>query len=335
MPKSRPAPSSPATAWQLGLPCTRAEAEALEADERLFADWQAPPAILSSEAAPGQPLDWRLDIIFDHKPAQAEIDLILRQLPSSDPAAATLEPVPDVDWVTQSQAGLDPVDAGPFHVRHDSAEPPRPGAIDLLVPASRAFGTGAHETTRGCLLMLDGLRRSGHRFGNIADIGTGTGLLAFAARALWPRAHLLASDIDPVSIEVTAENAILNHVPVGPEAGEVLLVAAPGVDHPLIAGLAPYDLVIANILAGPLIDMAPGLAGQLAEGGSLILAGLLDEQADRVLAAYRAQGLRLAQRADHGDWPTLHLRKRRRYGWRRPVRWSGQDNGETENYGSW
>jgi ribosomal protein L11 methyltransferase len=334
-PPSALPPQTP-TAWQLSLPCTRAQAEALEAgEEGLFADWQSAPAIMSSEPDPARPDDWRVDVIFDHKPAQGEIDLILAQLPPASRKAATLEPVPDLDWVTQSQAGLDPIDAGPFHVRHERADYPKPGAINLLVPASRAFGTGAHETTRGCLLMLAELKARGHRFGNIADIGTGTGLLAFASLALWPRAHVLASDIDPVSIEVTAENAVMNGVAISAEVGELLLVAAPGVDHALITGLAPYDLIIANILAGPLIELAPSLSAQLAEGGSLILAGLLAEQAERVIAAYRAQGLRLAVRADHGDWPTLHLRKRRRFGWRRTTRWSRQDNGETENYGSW
>jgi len=311
------------------------QAEALEADESLFAAWASAPAIMSSEPDPARPDDWRLDVIFDHKPVQDELDLIFAQLPPASRKAATLEPVPDIDWVTQSQAGLDPIDAGPFHVRHEASERPKRGAIDLLIPASRAFGTGAHETTRGCLLMLTELKARGHRFGNIIDVGTGTGLLAFASLALWPRAHCLASDIDPVSIDVTEENAGMNGVAVGAGAGEVLLVAAPGVDHPLITGLAPYDLVIANILAGPLIELAPSLSAQLAEGGSLILAGLLESQADRVIAAYRAQGLRLAAHADHGEWPTLHLRKRRRFGWRRRVRWSGQDNGETEDYGSW
>lgn len=334
MSKRRSATTAP-SAWQLSLSCTRAQAEALEADENLFIEWATTPAIMSSEPDPARPDDWRLDVIFDHRPAQAEIDLILLQLPAASRKAATLEPVADIDWVTQSQAGLDPIDAGPFHVRHEASEPPKRGAIDLLIPASRAFGTGAHETTHGCLLMLARLKERGHRFGNIADIGTGTGLLAFAALALWPRAHCIASDIDPVSIDVTEENAAMNGVAVGAGPGAVLLVAAPGVDHPLITGLAPYDLLIANILAGPLIDLAPSLSAQLAEGGSLILAGLLESQAERVIAAYRAQGLRLAARTDNGDWPTLHLRKRRRFGWRRPVRWSGKDNGETENYGSW
>jgi len=323
------------TAWQLSLSCTRAEAEALEADESLFAAWPSPPAIMSNEPDGTRPDDWRVDVIFDRKPTQREIDLILGQLPVSCREAAMLAPVPDIDWVTQSQAGLDPIDAGPFHVRHEASELSRKMAVNFLIPASRAFGTGAHETTRGCLLMLAKLKAGGHRFRNIADIGTGTGLLAFAGLALWPRAHCLASDIDPVSIDVTEENAAMNGVTVGADPGSVLLIAAPGVDHPLITGLAPYDLLIANILAGPLIELAPSLSAQLAEGGSLILAGLLDGQADRVIAAYRAQGLRLAERADHGEWPTLHLRKRRRFGWRRPSRWSRQDNGETENYGSW
>lgn len=333
-PKAKDAPE--ASAWQLTLPCTRREAEALQANEdALFAEWLSQPAIVSSEADAAKPEKWQLDVIFDHKPEQAEIDLILAQLPSTNPGKAVLEPVPDVDWVTLSQEGLEPISAGPFYVRHDADEPEKRSAINFLIPASRAFGTGAHDTTRGCLTMLAALKRSGHRFGNIADIGTGTGLLAFAAMALWPRAHALASDIDPVSVDVTAENAAFNDVSVGTGAGQVVLVAAPGVEHPLIMKLAPYDLLIANILAGPLIDLAPSLAAQIADGGSLILAGLLNEQADRVIAAYRAQGLRLAARMDNGDWPTLHLRKRRRFGWRRPVRWQAGENGATEDFGSW
>jgi ribosomal protein L11 methyltransferase len=334
--KKNPAPPATPSAWQLSLPCTRAQAEALEADEfGLFAMMDNAPAILSNEPDESRPDDWRVDVIFDHKPSKAETDLILRQFPKSAAKAATLEPVPDLDWVTQSQAGLEPISAGPFHVCHDPGDKPVAGAINFLIPASRAFGTGQHETTRGCLMMLADLRRSGHRFGHIADIGTGTGLLAFAALRLWPRAHMLASDIDPVSVEVTAENAQMNGLSLGTDRGEALLIAAPGVDHVLIEGLAPYDLLIANILAGPLIELAPSLSAQLAEGGSLILAGLLDKQADLVIAAYRAQGLRLAARVDHGDWPTLHLRKRRRFGWRRPVRARTQDNGRTEDFGSW
>ena len=337
MAKRSPPPSPPAsTAWQMTLPCSRADGARMQDEaDRLFADWPAPPAVIASEPDEARPDDWQLDIIFEAEPDTAAIEAILTLLPDDARAGMRLAPVPEEDWVTRSQEGMAPISAGPFHVRHDPAEPPRDGSINFIMPASRAFGTGQHETTRGCLETLDRLHATGHRFGNIADIGTGTGLLAFAARALWPRAHVLASDIDPVSIEVSAENAALNGVPLGVGAGEVQLVAAPGVAHDLILGLAPYDLLIANILAGPLIELAPGLAAQLEEGGSLILAGLLTGQADRVIAAFGAQGMRLAGRIDNGEWPALHLRKRHRFGWRRPARWKAGDVGAAPGFGSW
>lgn len=334
MAKRSSLPAGP-QAWQMTLPCTRAASEQLQEDaDALFADWAAPPAIIAREPDESRPDDWQIDIIFEDKPDRGAIDAILALLPGAAPSYR-LEPVPETDWVTQSQAGLDPITAGPFHVLHDAGEAPREGFANFLVPASQAFGTGAHETTYGCLLTLAGLHQTGHRFGNIADVGTGTGLLAFAAMTLWPRAHCLASDIDPVAVDVTAENAHLNGVPLGSGAGQLQLVVAPGVEHELILGLAPYDLIIANILAGPLIELAPSIAAQLEEGGSLILAGLLDTQADRVIAAYRKQGLRLAGRLDNGDWPCLHLRKRRRFGWRRPTRWRAEEVGEAPGYGSW
>src|SRR3546814_7702629 len=137
---------------------------------------------------------------------------------------------------------------------------------------------------------------------------------------LWPHAYCTASDIDPVAIVVSAENARTNAVALGRSQGRLTLVSAAGADHPTIQRRAPYDLVIANILAGPLIELAPSLSAVLAEGGKLILAGLLAPQADRVLAAYRAQGLRLAARFDNGQWPTLRLRTRSEMAWKRPRR---------------
>jgi ribosomal protein L11 methyltransferase len=318
------------------LPCTRERAEQVqEQGDDLFAAWLSAPAIIASETVLDDAERWQLDFIFEGRPDDAQIDAIFALLPDTSRAAMTLAPVPETDWVTQSQAGLEPLSAGPFHIRHDASDTPREGFTNFLIPASRAFGTGQHETTRGCLEMLAALAHTGHRFGNVADIGTGTGLLAFAALSRWPRAHVLASDIDPIAVDVSAENAAFNDVSLGGGAGEVLLVAAPGVDHDLIQGLAPYDLVIANILAGPLIELAPGLAAQVARGGSLILAGLLATQTDRVAAAYRRQGLYVAARIDNGDWPTLHLRKRHRFGWRRPIRWRAEDVGEAPGYGSW
>jgi ribosomal protein L11 methyltransferase len=155
------------------------------------------------------------------------------------------------------------------------------------------------------------------------------------ARKLWRRAYITASDIDPISIDVTVENAEANHLPLGQSQGSIALCVASGTDHELLVRRAPYDLVIANILAGPLIELAPALAKITAEGGNLILAGLLNTQVDRVAAAYRAAGFRLAERADTGTWPCLRLIKRRRYSTARPVRGSGRTSQLPGDYGTW
>jgi ribosomal protein L11 methyltransferase len=209
------------------------------------------------------------------------------------------------------------------------------GAVPFLIEASRAFGTGGHETTSGCLMMLDSMKRAGKRFDVIADIGTGTGLLAFAAHSLWPKAYLTASDIDPISVDVTADNARVNNVPCGVSQGQLALCAAEGTAHPLIASRAPYDLVTANILAGPLIELAPSIAQIIDDGGALILAGLLNTQAEAVLRAYKRHGFRLQKRVDIGDWPCLWLVKRRVYGWKRPVRANGRTSQPPGDFGTW
>jgi ribosomal protein L11 methyltransferase len=183
--------------------------------------------------------------------------------------------------------------------------------------------------------MLDGMKRAGKRYELIADIGTGTGLLAFAAHSLWPKAYLTASDIDPVSIDVTLENAKLNNVPCGMSQGELALCAAAGTAHPLIMKRAPHDLVIANILAGPLVELAPSFADIVRDGGSLILAGLLNTQAQGVVRAYRKNGFRLQQRVDCGDWPCLWLIKRTAFGWKRPIRSTGHTSQPPGDFGTW
>ncbi|CAN5211928.1 50S ribosomal protein L11 methyltransferase [soil metagenome] len=321
--------------WKLTLPCTRAEAESLDGDIVAFAQLDSPPVLMTSEAAPDDDDVWQLDAYFEGKPNTALVKLVQTLVPSARGKKPTLEKLPAEDWVTISQQGLEPVIAGRFYVRNMADDVVPPGYKDFLIGAGRAFGTGQHETTSGCLAMLDRSRRLGHRFGNIADVGTGTGLLAFATMHLWPMAYATASDIDPVSVEVTAENAVANGVALGRSAGQLTVFAAAGVDHPGILGRAPYDLLIANILAGPLIELAPSLTATLEDGGTLILAGLLDSQADSVIAAYRAQGMRLADRIDTGQWPTLRLRKRPAIGWRRPRRWASDRNGEAPGYGSW
>ena len=303
-----------AETWKVALPCTKAEAEALKDDIPQFAALDSPPVLMTSEAD-GE--TWRLDAYFDAEPGPADIARLLSLVPSARGAAPKAEKVEAQDWVSLSQAGLEPIQAGRFVVRTPAhRDPLPPGAIGFEIDAGRAFGTGHHETTTGCLLALDRLKHAGIRAANLADIGTGTGLLAFAALRLWPTARAIASDVDPIAIEVAAENAAINRVPLGRARGQVELVVAAGMDHPRLRERAPYDLVIANILAGPLIELAPALAGALAPGGRLILAGLLDRQAETVTAAYRRQGMMAAGRIERGDWPTLILRKRRSAGWR-------------------
>lgn len=212
----------------------------------------------------------------------------------------TVEPLPDQDWIRLSQQGLPPVRAGRFFVygAHDKGKVPD-GVIPIRIEAGLAFGTGHHETTALCLSVLSELA---HRsFGNVLDMGAGTGLLAIGAAKLWKK-PLLASDIDPVAVEVTLENARANGV--GPW---VRAVVADGLVHPMLAANAPYDLVIANILAGPLTRLAPQIVRALAAGGTLVLSGLLHNQEAMVLSFYHR--LRFLGRRREGPWSALVMEK--------------------------
>ncbi len=303
--------------WKATLPCTKGEAEAVAADISQLALLETTPVLMTREADPARPDEWLLEAYFDEEP-DAETLVALKALtPGTSGAEVLVEKLSDEDWVTLSQQGLEPIRAGRFFVYTPAHRDKIPAdAVPLEIDAGRAFGTGQHETTTGCLMALDRLKATGGHFSNILDLGTGTGLLAFAALRLWPAARVAASDIDPISIEVTEENAAINRVPIGRARGQVELAVAPGLDHARLKARAPYDLIIANILAGPLIDMAPSIAASLEAGGRLILAGLLDHQADAVAAAYRRQGLMLSSRVVRGDWPTLVMRKRKALSWR-------------------
>lgn len=322
--------------WKLSLPCTREEAEALNGELPALAAMEPPPVLMTHEPDASRPGQWEAHAYFETEPDDASIALIASLIPSAEGTEPRLERVPDADWVTISQQGLEPVHAGRFyvHTAANKGEVP-PGARAFRIEASQAFGTGGHETTEGCLHMLDALKRRGARFGSIADIGTGTGLLAFAALELWPLAFACGSDIDPVSIVVTAENAAINGVAVGAGRGQLALCVANGTDHALIAAGAPYDLITANILAGPLIELAPAIAAIAAPGATLLLAGLLDNQTQAVTRAYRASGFRLAETRANGAWPCLRLVKRRTFAPRRIVRVSGRTNQPLGDFGSW
>ena len=288
--------------WKLTLPATRAEAERLSDPVSELADLDPMPVIVASEPDAASPDRWQVDAYFDGKPSRDVLRRIAALVPSARAKEPRAKPLPNEDWVTLSQAGVEPLAIGRFYVRTPDY-PPQAGSVDLVIPAGLAFGTGQHATTSGCLAALDGMKRRGKVFRNILDLGTGTGLLAFAARRLWPAARLTASDIDPVSIDVVRENAEMNHVQ------GVALVVADGLSHRALVERAPYDLVIANILAKPLIDMAPWVAASVATGGSLVLAGLLDTQAAAVSKAYTAQGMRRVAQGP-GEWPVLVMTAR-------------------------
>ncbi len=275
--------------------CSRAQAEAIGNSEETL-----PSAVLvADEPDPAKPDDWLIHAYFEHPPSDDE----LAELARLGRDAPRVEQLGEADWLTMSQAGLQPIRAGRFTV-HTPTHAADHDRINFEIDAGLAFGTGQHATTAGCLAALDRLESAGKRFANIADIGTGTGLLAFAALALWPEARCIATDVDPVAIDVARDNAAINRVRLGHGAGEVLLTQADGMASPLLAARAPFDLIIANILAGPLIELAPDFARALAPGGTVILAGLLDTQADAVIAAYEAHGTKLIDRG-FGEWPVL------------------------------
>lgn len=286
--------------WRVTISCTRAQGEAIGTAEP-FPAAPNPPVLVADEPDAAKPDEWLIHTYFDHEPTAADLETIVR-LGSGEPR---VEQLGEADWVTMSQAGLQPIRAGRFYVHTPMCRGSVPdGSIAFEIDAGLAFGTGQHATTSGCLAALDSLERSGTRFRNIADIGTGTGILAFAALAAWPGAKCIATDIDSQAINVARENAAINGVTLGHGDGELLLAVADGMQSPMLSARSPFDLIFANILAAPLIELAPHLAHSLAPGGTAILAGLLQAQVEAVIAAYEALGLTLLDPGS-GEWPVL------------------------------
>lgn len=292
-------------AWALTLACNRADAEAMPEIGDVFPDLADPPSLNVEEPDPDKPDEWLLTAYFTEKPTAALVDRITALFASA--SDITLAPLPDADWTTLSQRNLEPVRAGRFLVHTAAhADARRIGDIAIAIEAGLAFGTGQHATTHGCLLALDRLHKRGE-FRRIADLGTGTGVLALAAAKRWRKAATIATDIDPVSVDVTRANCRDNHVGVGRAAGQIELVTAAGMGHLRLWQRAPYDLIIANILAGPLINISRDVSQALAPGGVLVLAGLLQSQALRVRAAYRQHGIVPLCQHRRGEWPLLVL----------------------------
>jgi ribosomal protein L11 methyltransferase len=278
-----------------------------DAAERIFRALEAafeesglPLAIVELD---GTPESREISLYSDGDTAEAarQIAEILRG--HGETLALAREELPDVDWVARSLEGLKPVRAERFfvHGAHDRHRR-RIGDLAIEIEAGLAFGTGHHGTTAGCLEMIATVLRR-EKPGNALDLGTGSAVLAIAM-ARMAHIHVLATDIDPVATRVAAENTRLNGV-----AALVHTATAPGFHHPVFRQRGPFDLIAANILAGPLMQLAPGMAAHLAPGGSLILSGILQRQRDAVIAAYSAQRFRHVRTLPRDGWVTLHLKR--------------------------
>lgn len=275
------------------------EAEALaEALEKLEPE---PSGVGVFEMEDGSGL-WEVGVYFLEEPNGMVLDMLALAFGAKP---FVVSEVPDVDWVAKVRRELSPVEAGRFFVfgSHDVEKVPA-GRVALQIEATVAFGTGHHGTTLGCLRAFDRLFEAGLRPTKVADIGCGTAVLALAAAAVLPDAVVIASDIDQVAVDVARANVAINGM-----TGRIGCLEAAGFAHPDLAAAAPYDLVFANILKGPLVELAPPMAAHLMQGGRIILSGLLVEQAPSITAAYVAAGFAPLDREDIGDWTTLVLQR--------------------------
>jgi ribosomal protein L11 methyltransferase len=219
--------------------------------------------------------------------------------------SVSIERLPDTDWVSAYQNSVGPQTIGRFFVypsHFDGGLPP--DIMPIRLDAGIAFGTGEHETTRGCLLTMEALEAGGFRPPEVVDLGCGSAILAIGAARLWPDARIIAADNDPDAVSTALENLERNGC-----ASQVETVQSDFCDAPLVQDASPFALIVANILAGPLIENADAVFSRLKADGRLVLSGILNTQADDVVAAYSAQGAVLLDRQQLGDWATLLLAK--------------------------
>jgi ribosomal protein L11 methyltransferase len=251
------------------------------------------------------PTAWRLEAYYLTPPTAESLHGQLEAVLGRPVPAVEETVVPDLNWVAISQAALPPVAAGRFtvHGSHDRDRIPQ-GPNAILIDAGEAFGTAHHATTQGCLLEIDRLTRN-QTFGNILDLGCGSGVLAIALARALPHATILATDLDAQSVAVAAANMRANGV-----GQRIATACAPGFAHPWVRQAAPFDLIVANILAAPLIALARDMAAHVRPGGTVVLSGLLVPQAPSVIAAYLAAGFSLAAHHRIVGWSTLRLIRR-------------------------
>ena len=244
---------------------------------------------------------WEVGAYFTETPDDIALALLAAVHGAKD---FVISEIPDQDWVAKVRRELHPVEAGRFFVygSHDADKLPD-GKTGLLIEAAMAFGTGHHGTTLGCLRAFDRLLDDGRSFSKVLDLGCGTAVLAMAAAKVFPQT-VMASDIDEVAVDVAEANVKANDL-----TGRVNCVEAMGFDHDDLRNGAPFDLIFANILKGPLINLSPDMATHLAPGGLAILSGILVPQAEEVIEAYETNGMTLKAREDLGEWTALVVEK--------------------------
>ncbi|WP_321397811.1 50S ribosomal protein L11 methyltransferase [Emcibacter sp.] len=302
----------PDSTWKLSLALPLDIIPAFE--ELLYALAGDPVPTFSSFEQKETPELWIFEGYYINRPKEEQIRGaigFLNELYNIGQPDFTIEEVEQRDWVAESQKILKPVDTGKFFIygSHDADKVPA-DRISLQIEAGQAFGTGQHETTHGCLLAIEDIARKGQPQ-NILDLGCGSGVLALAMAKLW-NSPVTASDIDPIATDTTIENAEVNHVPLSSAEQDrqgVFALTADGFADPRLSGRGPFDLIVANILAGPLIELAPDMARHLTPDGHLILSGLLDKQQEAVLDAYRAQGFELEKDYALNEWRALTLKR--------------------------
>lgn len=249
-----------------------------------------------------QPGGWCVEAYYVERPDLTHVRAAVAEMPTLPHVALELHDVPDENWVAISQAALPPVHAGCFTIygSHDRYRVAR-GPLTIEIDAGEAFGTAHHATTWGCLLAIDRLTRRPVRLSHVLDLGCGTGVLAIAAARRLPNARIEASDIDPEAVRVATDNMRRNEVP------RIAVFVADGLRK---HRRRPYDLVIANILANPLIALAPLMRDRVRRGGRAVLSGILADQAAEVRSSYAAQGFVLEHHDRIAGWATLTLRRR-------------------------
>ncbi|MDG1236952.1 MAG: 50S ribosomal protein L11 methyltransferase [Amylibacter sp.] len=246
---------------------------------------------------------WEVGIYFVEKPDEIALDL-LAAMNGARPFAVS--ELPETDWVAEVKRELAPITAGRFFLygSHDADKIPD-DCVPLLIEAAMAFGTGHHGTTQGCLQALHNLAKRGFVGKSVVDLGCGTAVLAMGVAKIWPGV-VLASDIDEVATDTASANIACNNL-----GGRVNVITCAGFDHPLMRNNAPYDLILANILKGPLIALSKDMGESCSAGGHVILSGILNEQAGGTKSAYEAHGFVEVEHLIIGEWSTLCLQKRK------------------------